>query len=247
MSSNSKVSTYEHEITSISELLTFLESYDDQDLILFRGQSADWPLRPKIARDSSVPREDIIKIENNVFHTFRRRALPHLLAVPETAWDWLALAQHHGLPTRLLDWSGNPLAALWFAVQKPSSDLKPAVVWAYKPTESDELNDFQGNPFAVQRSLLFRPNHITRRIVAQGGHFTIHAHLPDHGGFIPFEKDPLRGGELTKFVIPSTAFSNLRWYLDRCGIESATMFPDLDGLASYIEWCHYILPDEPKS
>ena len=64
-----------------------------------------------------------------MFDEFKRRGVAVLPSRPSDDWEFLAVARHHGLPTRLLDWTENPLAALFFALEEPSSG--DSAVWCY--------------------------------------------------------------------------------------------------------------------
>lgn len=232
------------ELRTIEGLFSFLDQFDDQEQLLFRGQREDKPLLPKIARPSLIPQDNIRDIERQLLKDFKRTAVPHIGREMGSNWDWLALAQHHGLPTRLLDWTRNPLAALWFAVSEPARDGSIAVIWAFKPTEDDVLQHEKYDPFDVSRTQVFQPRHLTPRIVAQSGAFTVHAYFCDYGGFVAFENNALIGGHLQKLLIPPECFSAIRYGLDRCEINAATMFPDLDGLSRHIQWSRTRLSDE---
>ena len=178
-----------------------------------------------------------------MFDWFRDHSPPHFRPRTEARWEMLVVAQHHGLPTRLLDWTENPLAALWFAVHEPACNDEDGVVWVYRYSKSDLAQlDQHLDPFKVCRTRILRPAHVTQRIVSQFGWFTLHPFNAQGGGFVPLEKAV--PSELTKLVIPANAFSDLRWQLDRCGVNCASLFNDLDGLCKHIQWRHTYLEDE---
>ena len=160
---------------------------------------------------------------------FKQRALPLLDFMPRNDWEWLAIAQHHGLPTRLLDWTRNPLVAAFFAVEEQfNGDSAIYVLRNKKMLLTDKIPD----PFKRKNVGKFVPAHVTKRIIAQFGLFTIH----------PNPAIPLVSDEVEKLVIPSRLRKPLKDVLFRYGINRGSLFPDLDGLATSIQWmrtvCH---------
>jgi len=232
-------------ITTFKDFINYLENYCFDEYTIFRGQRKDWPLIPNIARKIHVL--EILDSEKVLINEFKRGAISHISSIPETDWDWLSIAQHHGLPTRLLDWTKNPLAALWFAVRKPAEYRKDnAVVWIFRPNETDIISDpgKAQSPFEGGRTKVFEPRHITPRIRAQEGVFTVHKYIPDIKKFVSLEKNRAYKGRLEKIIISSQYFSNLRFELNRCGIHASSQFPDLDGLSERIASKHiYELDD----
>lgn len=243
MTTASKVEIKQMTVCSLSKYIDYIGQSYTEDIVLFRGQREDKPLLPKIARIHT--RERVLDTEKNMLDDFKRKSIPFLEHSIENDWDWLALAQHHGLATRLLDWTLNPLAALWFAVEKPPIDNGDGVVWIFKPSPKEfVIPDEQSSPFEGQRTKVFQPNHITGRIVAQGGWFTVHKYIVNQSRFIPLEKITRLKKSLEKIIIPPKRFPYLRSELCRCGINSALLFPGLDGLCSYIQWLNSISEDE---
>jgi hypothetical protein len=234
-------------IENFLDYVNIIKKHQLDKKVLYRGQSCDKPLLPKIARLKLV--DQIKEVELRMLDDFKREAFPHLESTLDTDWDWLALAQHHGMATRLLDWSSNPLVGLFFAVSEPIIAEEHGVVWIFRAEENDYINPKDlSSPFDGEKTEIFRSRHLSRRIVAQAGLFTAHKYLlnKDLGKkeFIPLDENSLYKNSLTKIIIPSTSFSEIRKSLDKFGINHATLFPDLDGICRSIDRRYSYLSDE---
>jgi hypothetical protein len=138
------------EITSMASLervlLTLGKSFGGE-AIWWRGHAdANWRLKPGAFRDGPNDGKDI---EEALIRNFRTRAIGRLghRPIPSSEFEWLLLAQHYGLPTRLLDWTENLLTALYFAVSEKRFQAKSigadGCIWAISPTV---LNEHESNP-----------------------------------------------------------------------------------------------------
>jgi hypothetical protein len=171
---------------------------------------------------------------------FKRQSYPSLEQSPANDWEWLTLAQHHGLPTRFLDWSYNPLVALYFAVEDNTDT--DGVVYALRA--SKRLPDSKVetlSPFEIDKVYKYLPIHVTKRLVIQEGLFTVHPKVE-----IPLQDTLRTGWKLERLIIPASSKKSFRYTLYRQGIHRASLFPDLDGLTRHLEWQHSVSPEEPS-
>lgn len=103
---------------------------------VFRGQSdASHVLKTSLARMSGP--ESAGTLEGHLLRAFRRYAHRYAHG-DDTVWNWLALAQHHGLPTRLLDWTYSPFVALHFATAEPAHSDRDGAVWCVNYVRTNE-------------------------------------------------------------------------------------------------------------
>ncbi len=166
------------------------------------------------------------------FSKWSKQAIAYIPELPENDWERLAIAQHHGLATCLLDWTYNPLVALYFACsEEPKSD---ATVFCYEPDHFIVESKLDLSE-AVCPGSGFMPRAIAPRILNQQAVFTVHLPVDETVlvGLHPVWKDH---PTLVRLEIPAKLKPELLSMLDNYGINAVGLFPDLEGLSRHVNW-----------
>jgi hypothetical protein len=218
----------------------------------FRGERDErWPLYSSLSRylgSFGVAPAAWTRQEARILRVFKRKAHQFLDQPPESDDDfqWLALMQHHGAPTRLIDFTWSPYVAAFFALERTIGD---GVVWALNPGRIDSsraLRHTRMDPrirgnfdrYFLKGNHRFiwlgEPYSMNSRLIAQSGTFAVPGVLD-----APLEEILAESGQeniLAKFVLTQAARETGMRELYRMNITYATLFPDLDGLAKSLAY-----------
>jgi len=194
-----------------------LECIEPDKNNFFRGHAdKSWQLLPSIGRYFSQAWSQVKEREKSSLEEFKRRSLPYLQLTPKSDIEWLCLMQHHGCPTRLLDFTTNPLIALFFAADPTvEADGELVIVRYGRPFENVVDKDL----FDRSNAFVYHPPHITTRIIGQSGCFV----------FSPNPNEPLRKRK-KRVAITKNLKTAVRRELSMLGISHSSLFPGVDGV-----------------
>jgi hypothetical protein len=215
----------------------------------FRGQAdSSWELKPSVGRrledgglhDATKGPDHFYQTESVLLQRFKRDGYPYVERVLSD-WEAITLGQHHQLPTRLLDWTSNPLVALLFAAET-HWDTNGAV-FAYRPRNDwtyhismfpgqNPVNPVVPDPLKVRGVKIVFPMLLADRLITQSGGFTIQDPLTclmksAGEGFDEASLDVL---EIYKWILPKDSKATIIEELHRVSVNRRTLYPGLDGV-----------------
>jgi hypothetical protein len=230
-----------------------------RDSGVYRGAAdAAWPLLTSLDILGGVhPPHSKAELEEHILRNFLRYSRPFFPVAPVNEWEVLIAAQHHGLPTRLLDWTYSPMVAAHFATVDAEHkgdravwrlDWKAVHRYFRLPERALLIQDLEGifgqdrpfTPWALfdprtrerQFACMIEPPSLDARIATQAATFTLCS--DNRRSFDSFLEESGLNSALTRFVIPGKEVSHLRDQLDLVSVDERRLFPDLDGLAAYL-------------
>ena len=250
--------------TEISSLQDFLTQADlgqesDSTAVWFRGAgNAEYTLSPSLHRHRSIiDTTSLFFFEKKLITRFKERSVPYLTHRLDDPWELLFLMQHHGMPTRLLDWTENPMIALFFALSSAKINASgsydnDAAVWILSPSKWNQAvfkhNSYQGGAMSPSEDMVksYQPGstpdyinenpvailgiHNSPRIVAQRGSFCLFGKSLDPMESI-YTNGSFEQGTLSKLVIPRNKIGEMLSKLVWMGVTDSVIYPDLEGLA----------------
>ena len=207
--------------------------------------------------ETSLQTGGFVTHEKHLLTSFRKYAVERAVH-GDWVWNWLSLAKHHGLPTRLLDWSYSPYVALHFVTANLKEFDTDGAIWCvdYQKTnrllpqplrdilKSDDANIFttemlnrvatsleEFDAFGGDFVLFFEPPSLDERIVNQFALFS----LPSSAK-LSLEDLLNRGDSMhRRIIIPAALKWELRDKLDQANITERVLFPGLDGLSQWLK------------
>jgi FRG domain len=255
----------------------FADSYDKdigrfRSPHVFRGQPADYPLISSLVRLSDDSAW-IPELEKYLFRNFKKYAHQEMPA-QSSEWKWLSFAQHHGLPTRLLDWTFSPFVAMHFATVSLTHYDQDGVIWcvdarairswlppnlinALKQIRSRiftidileaEFKDFaQFDTTAKERAfvLFFEPPSLDPRIINQVALFSFMSSPVARLDEWLEERSKNHPDICKKIVLSKGLKWEVRDKLDMANINERVLFPGPDGLSSWLK--RWYSPKTPPS
>jgi hypothetical protein len=225
--------------------------------VAYRGVAqADQTLQSSLFR---LQGQSSARVEPHMLRNFRKYAARDT-APGDSDWTWLSVAQHHGLPTRLLDWTNSPYVALHFATADPDHYDVPGAVWCvdyaaaheHLPEElRREITTHQAGLFTTEMlarlaytlkdfdcygqddtvPLFFEPPSLDDRIVNQAAVFSaMSSATACLGDWLADHPELYR-----KVVIPPKLKWRIRDHLDQANMTERVLFPGLDGLSRWLK------------
>lgn len=205
-------------IHTVEQYLSEIQVYPEVDF--FRGQSSvEYKLLPSIGRLFKNGNEQaLVEYERCIFDEFKRKFSQYTDCRPQRDLDFLFLAQHYGLPTRLLDWTYNPIIALYFACN--SNFEKDGVVFQCFPFSHAIFNKETHDIFSFPRESILIPDLTDMRYKNQNGLFVL------------YPKPWIESTEHIsyKFIIPASSKRIILTKLIKIGITESFIMPSLDSL-----------------
>ncbi|MGQ9368498.1 FRG domain-containing protein [Azospirillum sp. A39] len=262
-------------IGSLMEYIEFISGQTDRTVAYRGAKHPEEDMKPSVVRSwqrnrrlrgdgarRERPAPGLWDFEARLIEGFKRQAVPFLDPVPDGHLNWLAVAQHYELPTRLLDWTRNPLIALYFAASNHHRHREAALwrdvyvfLWtvddlpesncltvgldrlpALRPVGDGRIADTDagtGPAARPARIQLFTPPNLSSRITSQEGLFSFEEQLSER----PFPDLAREAGlDLTCVHVAGASRLDILRHLNRLGVETGKLFPDLPGLCAHQRW-----------